>query len=73
MTQKPMDCKKLTLDACMHTVQNERLPLRVCGAALFSKEVRQPLLTGVLHDIPGNLNASSPREMVVPMGAHILQ
>ncbi|RVW26763.1 BTB/POZ domain-containing protein NPY2, partial [Vitis vinifera] len=24
-----MDCKKLSVDACMHAVQNERLPLRV--------------------------------------------
>ncbi|KAA3488621.1 BTB/POZ domain-containing protein NPY2-like [Gossypium australe] len=26
---KLMDCKKLSVDACMHAVQNERLPLRV--------------------------------------------
>lgn len=24
-----MDCKKLSMDACMHAAQNERLPLRV--------------------------------------------
>lgn len=24
-----MDCKKLSMDACMHAAQNDRLPLRV--------------------------------------------
>lgn len=24
-----LDCQRLTLDACMHAAQNERLPLRV--------------------------------------------
>ena len=26
---KLMDCKKLSMDACMHAAQNDRLPLRV--------------------------------------------
>ncbi|CAA0807463.1 BTB/POZ domain-containing protein NPY2 [Striga hermonthica] len=35
-----MDCKKLSADACMHAVQNERLPLRVVVQVLFFEQVR---------------------------------
>ncbi|KAK5838014.1 BTB/POZ domain-containing protein NPY2-like [Gossypium arboreum] len=37
---KLMDCKKLSADACMHAVQNERLPLRVVIQVLFFKQLR---------------------------------
>ena len=30
-----MDCQKLTLEACTHAAQNERLPLRVVVQVLF--------------------------------------
>ena len=35
-----MDCQKLSLDACMHAAQNERLPLRVVVQVLFSEQVK---------------------------------
>ncbi|KAL7199722.1 hypothetical protein ACSBR2_021931 [Camellia fascicularis] len=35
-----MDCQKLSIDACMHAAQNERLPLRVVVQVLFSKQVK---------------------------------
>uniref|UniRef100_A0A7N0T543 Uncharacterized protein n=1 Tax=Kalanchoe fedtschenkoi TaxID=63787 RepID=A0A7N0T543_KALFE len=35
-----MDCKKLSADACMHAVQNERLPVRVVVQVLFFEQVR---------------------------------
>lgn len=37
---KLMDCKKLSADACMHAVQNERLPLRVVIQVLFFEQLR---------------------------------
>lgn len=37
---KLMDCRKLSVDACMHAVQNERLPLRVVVQILFLEQVR---------------------------------
>ncbi|KAL9224305.1 hypothetical protein vseg_000353 [Gypsophila vaccaria] len=37
---KLMDCKKLSVDACMHAVQNERLPMRVIVQVLFFELVR---------------------------------
>ncbi|KAG8049104.1 hypothetical protein GUJ93_ZPchr0009g1350 [Zizania palustris] len=35
-----MDCKKLSPDASMHAVQNERLPMRVVVQVLFFEQVR---------------------------------
>ncbi|CAN4107929.1 unnamed protein product [Withania somnifera] len=35
-----MDCQKLSVDACMHAAQNERLPLRVVVQVLFSEQVK---------------------------------
>lgn len=41
-----MDCKKLSVDACMHAVQNERLPLRVVVQVLFFEQVRAAASSG---------------------------
>ncbi|GFY89436.1 phototropic-responsive NPH3 family protein [Actinidia rufa] len=35
-----MDCQKLSIDACMHAAQNERLPLRVVVQVIFSEQVK---------------------------------
>ncbi|KAF8411391.1 hypothetical protein HHK36_003940 [Tetracentron sinense] len=35
-----MDCQKLSIDACMHAAQNDRLPLRVVVQVLFSEQVK---------------------------------
>uniref|UniRef100_A0A9I9DI08 NPH3 domain-containing protein n=1 Tax=Cucumis melo TaxID=3656 RepID=A0A9I9DI08_CUCME len=35
-----MDCQKLSVDACMHAAQNERLPLRVVVQVLFSEQIK---------------------------------
>ncbi|KAJ4953126.1 hypothetical protein NE237_029958 [Protea cynaroides] len=35
-----MDVKKLSMDACIHAAQNERLPLRVVVQVLFFEQVR---------------------------------
>ncbi|XP_051137664.1 BTB/POZ domain-containing protein NPY2 [Andrographis paniculata] len=41
-----MDCKKLSAEACMHAVQNERLPLRVVVQVLFFEQVRAAASSG---------------------------
>ncbi|KAI9113564.1 hypothetical protein K1719_015491 [Acacia pycnantha] len=43
-----MDCKKLSAEACMHAVQNERLPLRVIVQVLFFEQIRAT----TTHDVP---------------------
>lgn len=35
-----MECNKLSADACVHAVQNERLPLRVVVQVLFLEQIR---------------------------------
>uniref|UniRef100_A0A2P2LY16 Root phototropism protein 3 n=1 Tax=Rhizophora mucronata TaxID=61149 RepID=A0A2P2LY16_RHIMU len=35
-----IDCQKLSMEACMHAAQNERLPLRVVVQVLFSEQVK---------------------------------
>ncbi|KAL2521547.1 BTB/POZ domain-containing protein DOT3 [Forsythia ovata] len=37
---KVMDCEKLSLDACAHAAQNDRLPLRTVIQVLFSEQVK---------------------------------
>ncbi|XP_048335042.2 BTB/POZ domain-containing protein DOT3 isoform X3 [Ziziphus jujuba] len=37
---KTMNCEKLSLDACTHAAQNDRLPLRTIVQVLFSEQVK---------------------------------
>lgn len=37
---RPMDCQKLSLEACTHAAQNERLPLRVVVQVLFFEQLQ---------------------------------
>ncbi|GFY94040.1 phototropic-responsive NPH3 family protein [Actinidia rufa] len=37
---KIMDCEKLSLDACMHAAQNDRLPLRTIMQVLVSEQIK---------------------------------
>ncbi|CAL1399856.1 unnamed protein product [Linum trigynum] len=37
---KLMTCEKLSMDACMHAAQNERLPLRTAIQVLFSEQIK---------------------------------
>ncbi|KAG9451525.1 hypothetical protein H6P81_011490 [Aristolochia fimbriata] len=37
---KVMDCQKLSLDACFHAAQNERLPVRTVVQVLFTEQVK---------------------------------
>ncbi|KAJ9159428.1 hypothetical protein P3X46_024936 [Hevea brasiliensis] len=53
---KLMDCKKLSVDACMHAVQNERLPLRLVVRILFYEQVRVAATSGSsTPDLPKGL------------------
>ncbi|EEF34899.1 BTB/POZ domain-containing protein NPY2 isoform X2 [Ricinus communis] len=65
---KLMDCKKLSVDACMHAVQNERLPLRVVVQVLFFEQVRVAATSGSsTPDLPRSLrdlNNGSSRSAV---------
>ncbi|KAJ7952941.1 BTB/POZ domain-containing protein family [Quillaja saponaria] len=47
-----MDCQKLTLEACTHATQNERLPLRAVVQVLFFEQLQ------LRHAIAGTLMAA---------------
>ncbi|MED6204941.1 hypothetical protein PIB30_013444 [Stylosanthes scabra] len=59
---KLMDCRKLSADACMHAVQNERLPLRVVVQVLFFEQMRATASSGGngTPDLPGAIRAMLP-------------
>ena len=48
-----MDCRKLTLEACTHAAQNERLPLRAVVQVLFFEQLQ------LRHAIAGTLLAAN--------------
>lgn len=61
-----MDCRKLSVDACLHAVQNERLPLRVVVQVLFFEQVRQATSSAgnSTSELPGSIRA------LLPGGSH---
>ncbi|XP_031479371.1 BTB/POZ domain-containing protein NPY3-like isoform X1 [Nymphaea colorata] len=60
---KLMDCRKLSIDACAHATQNERLPLRVVVQVLFFEQVRCGASGGLGSvDISGAIRTLLPPE-----------
>uniref|UniRef100_A0A0D3HW57 NPH3 domain-containing protein n=1 Tax=Oryza barthii TaxID=65489 RepID=A0A0D3HW57_9ORYZ len=59
-----MDCKKLSPEASMHAVQNERLPLRVVVQVLFFEQVRaaSSASAAAAADMPPAARTLLPRE-----------
>ncbi|KAJ7539169.1 hypothetical protein O6H91_11G079500 [Diphasiastrum complanatum] len=57
-----MDCQKLSLDACSHAAQNERLPLRVVVQVLFFEQLQlRSAIAGCFHvtDMVDNTKTTS--------------
>ncbi|XP_010923665.1 BTB/POZ domain-containing protein At1g30440 [Elaeis guineensis] len=55
-----MDCQKLSLEACTHAAQNERLPLRVVVQVLFFEQLQlRTSIAGCLL-VSDNLDGSRP-------------
>ncbi|KAG9446728.1 hypothetical protein H6P81_012856 [Aristolochia fimbriata] len=52
-----LDCKKLSMEACMHAAQNEMLPLRVVVQVLFFEQARVAMAGGQVTELPSNLKA----------------
>ncbi|CAJ1931351.1 unnamed protein product [Sphenostylis stenocarpa] len=52
-----LDCKKLSMEACMHAAQNELLPLRVVVQVLFFEQARAAQAGGKVTDLPTNIKA----------------
>ncbi|KAJ4833435.1 hypothetical protein Tsubulata_041304 [Turnera subulata] len=54
---RTLDCKKLSVEACMHAAQNELLPLRVVVQVLFFEQARAAMAGGKVTELPGNIKA----------------
>lgn len=52
-----LDCKKLSMEVCMHAAQNELLPLRVVVQVLFCEQARAAMAGGKITDLPPNIKA----------------
>lgn len=61
-----MDCKKLSAEACMHAVQNERLPLRAVVQVLFFEQLRATKSSGGT----ATLDAPKCTRNSLPDGSH---
>lgn len=54
---RTLDCKKLSMEACMHAAQNELLPLRVVVQVLFFEQARAAMASGQVTELPSNIKA----------------
>ncbi|KAK4785590.1 hypothetical protein SAY86_002279 [Trapa natans] len=52
-----LDCKKLSMESCIHAAQNEMLPLRVVVQVLFFEQARAAMSCGKMVDLPANIKA----------------
>ncbi|KAA8540123.1 hypothetical protein F0562_026815 [Nyssa sinensis] len=50
-----LDCKKFSVEACMHAAQNELLPLRVVVQVLFFGQARVAMAGGQVTELPNNI------------------
>ncbi|KAJ4977159.1 hypothetical protein NE237_002265 [Protea cynaroides] len=55
-----MDCQKLSLEACTHAAQNERLPLRVIVQVLFFEQLQLRTSIAGCFLVSDNLDGSRP-------------
>ncbi|KAG8640092.1 BTB/POZ domain-containing protein At1g67900 [Manihot esculenta] len=54
---RTLDCKKLSVEACMHAAQNELLPLRVVVQVLFFEQARAAMAGDKVTELPSNIKA----------------
>ncbi|KAE8724530.1 BTB/POZ domain-containing protein [Hibiscus syriacus] len=61
-----LDCKKLSVEACMHAAQNEKLPLRVVVQVLFFEQARAAATGGKVAELHSNIKALLASHNIVP-------
>ncbi|KAK9690138.1 hypothetical protein RND81_09G107300 [Saponaria officinalis] len=69
-----IDYRKLSIDACAHASQNERLPLRVVLQVLFFEQMQlRTALGGCLHVLDPENNPPNPNTTQSEIGGQIIQ
>lgn len=58
-----IDCRKLSLEACTHAAQNERLPLRVVVQVLFFEQLQLRTSVAGCLLVSDNLDGGCPRPL----------
>ncbi|KVH95660.1 BTB/POZ fold, partial [Cynara cardunculus var. scolymus] len=72
---RSLNCKRLSMEACMHAAQNELLPLRVVVQVLFFEQARAATVDGHLTALPSHIKAllAAKGGTPSPSGATTLQ
>ncbi|GAA0172329.1 hypothetical protein LIER_26177 [Lithospermum erythrorhizon] len=52
-----LDCRKLSMAACMHAAQNELLPLRILVQVLFFEQAKASVAGSQVSDLPNHIKA----------------
>ncbi|KAK9279874.1 hypothetical protein L1049_013557 [Liquidambar formosana] len=69
-----IDCQKLSIDACAHASQNERLPLRVVLQVLFFEQLQlRTALAGCLNVLDTESAPAGPTTIPSDMAGQIVQ
>ena len=69
-----LDFQKLSIDACAHASQNERLPLRVILQVLFFEQLQlRTALAGCLHVLDAEAAPTGPPNIPSDMAGQIIQ
>ena len=69
-----IDCQKLSIHACTHASQNDRLPLRVVLQVLFFEQLQlRTALAGCLHALDDEIAPAAPSTAPVDMAGEIVQ
>ncbi|XP_039133688.1 BTB/POZ domain-containing protein At1g67900 isoform X2 [Dioscorea cayenensis subsp. rotundata] len=63
-----LNCKKLSVEACMHAAQNELLPLRMVVQVLFFEQTRAAMNGGEVTELPQSLKALLAKTNYVDQG-----
>ncbi|KAM0940844.1 putative BTB/POZ domain, NPH3 domain, NPH3/RPT2-like family protein [Dioscorea sansibarensis] len=63
-----LNCKKLSVEACMHAAQNEWLPLRMVVQVLFFEQTRAAMNGGDVAELPQSLKALLAKTNYVEQG-----
>ncbi|XP_022957339.1 BTB/POZ domain-containing protein At1g67900-like isoform X1 [Cucurbita moschata] len=62
-----LNCKKLSVEACMHAAQNELLPLRVVVQVLFFEQARATMAGSKVAELPSNIKALLAAHNIDPL------
>jgi len=69
MVCKLMSCQKLSLEACTHAAQNERLPLRVVVQVLFFEQLQLRNAIAGSFLVADAVGQSGRQQVQIPVGA----